>query len=51
MADANKCAHPACNCSVTKGGEFGKFCSAHCKEKKDQIVLRCDCQHPACRLA
>lgn len=50
MADANKCAHPACSCTVAKGGEFGKYCSEHCKEKKDQIELRCYCGHPACRL-
>jgi hypothetical protein len=51
MADANKCAHPSCNCAVTKGGEFGKYCSEHCKKMKDQIELRCDCRHPACRMA
>jgi hypothetical protein len=51
MADVNKCAHPACNCTVTKGGEFGKYCSEHCKKKADQIELRCDCRHPVCRAA
>ncbi len=51
MADATKCAHPACNCTVTKGGEFGKYCSEHCKKKADQIELRCDCRHPVCRAA
>jgi hypothetical protein len=51
MADANKCAHEACNCIVTKGGEFGKYCSEHCKEMKAQIELRCGCGHTACRQA
>jgi hypothetical protein len=49
MADTNKCAHPACNCIVTKGGEYGKYCSEHCKQKGQSTELRCDCQHPACR--
>jgi hypothetical protein len=49
MADTNKCAHPACNCTVTGGGPFGKYCSAHCKNAGQQTELRCGCQHPACR--
>ena len=49
MADIAKCAHPACNCMVTKGGDFGKYCSETCKEKGDQTELRCDCRHPGCR--
>jgi hypothetical protein len=36
---------------VPKGGEFGKYCSEHCKEKKGQIELRCDCRHIECRTA
>ena len=51
MADVDKCAHPGCNCMVTKGGEFGKYCSDHCKHMGDKIELRCDCPHPACRNA
>ena len=47
--DTNKCAHPACNCTVPKNGPFGKYCSEHCKEARDIIELRCDCKHPACR--
>ena len=50
MADA-KCAHPSCECTVPKGGEYGKYCSETCKEKKDQIELHCDCGHPQCRAA
>jgi hypothetical protein len=49
MADLNKCAHPSCNCMVGKGGEHGKYCSEHCKEKRQTTELRCDCQHQACR--
>ena len=47
--DTNKCAHPACNCQVPKGGQFGKYCSDHCKEAGDITELHCDCKHPACR--
>ena len=49
MTDASKCAHPACKCIVQKHGEYGKYCSEHCKEAADETVLRCECQHPACR--
>ena len=49
MADTNKCAHPVCECLVTHGGPHGKYCSDHCKQAKDKIELRCDCQHQACR--
>jgi len=51
MADMNKCAHPACACTVPKDGPHGKYCSEHCKEAGHQIELRCGCQHPACRAA
>ena len=47
--DTNKCAHPACNCTVPKNGPFGKYCSEHCKEARDIIELHCDCKHPGCR--
>ena len=46
--DTNKCAHPACNCTVPKNGQFGKYCSEHCKEARDRIELYCDCKHPGC---
>ena len=52
MPDAkaeSKCAHPSCKCAVPKGGEYGKFCSEHCKQKGQQIELRCYCQHAECR--
>jgi hypothetical protein len=49
MADTpQKCAHPACSCMVTKGGEWGKYCSEVCKEKGQQTELRCECRHPGC---
>ena len=50
MADAKKCAHPACECMVEKGGPYGKYCSEVCQKKGDTTELHCDCQHPACRL-
>jgi hypothetical protein len=49
MPDVKKCAHPQCRCSVAEGGQFGKFCSEHCKEAGDQTELMCDCKHPGCR--
>jgi hypothetical protein len=51
MADTNKCAHPGCSCTVSKGGEYGKYCSEHCKDMKDKVELRCDCPHVSCRAA
>jgi hypothetical protein len=46
-----KCAHPACLCMVDKDkkGEYGKYCSDHCRKAGDVIELRCGCQHPECR--
>jgi len=49
MAETAKCAHPACECLVEKGGPHGKYCSEHCKEKGQTTELRCECRHPACR--
>ncbi len=49
MAKTAKCAHPACECQVESGGRFGKYCSDHCRQAGEAIVLRCECQHPACR--
>jgi hypothetical protein len=49
MADTTKCAHPACECTVAKGGEWGKYCSETCKEKGDQTELHCECHHKGCR--
>ena len=44
-----KCAHPACKCVVpSEGGQYGKYCSEHCREAKDTAEIRCDCKHPAC---
>jgi hypothetical protein len=47
--ESAKCAHPACSCVVPKNGPYGKYCSEHCKEKRGQTELRCECQHAACR--
>jgi hypothetical protein len=49
MAEQTKCAHPACQCKVSKDGPFGKYCSESCKEKAEMNELTCQCQHPACR--
>ena len=43
-----KCAHPACQCMVDKKGEYGKYCSDHCKKAGDVTELRCGCRHPEC---
>ncbi len=44
-----KCAHPSCNCTVTKDGPHGKYCSEHCRAAADVAEVRCGCNHPACR--
>jgi hypothetical protein len=49
MAKAEKCAHPACECTVQPNGEFGKYCSDHCRQAGQRTELRCDCHHTACR--
>jgi len=49
MAGAAKCAHPACQCMVEPKGQYGKYCSDHCRQAGDKIELRCDCQHAPCR--
>jgi hypothetical protein len=51
MAGTAKCAHPSCECMVEPHGQFGKYCSEHCKQAGQKIELRCDCPHPACRHA
>ncbi len=49
MADTQKCAHPACQCTVRKDSPYGKYCSEYCEESGQHTELRCGCQHPACR--
>jgi hypothetical protein len=49
--DVEKCAHPACECRVAKGGKYGKYCSEHCKHAGQIAELRCYCQHDECRAA
>jgi hypothetical protein len=46
---ADKCAHPSCKCLVDKNGPFGKYCSAQCENKGEQLELVCDCGHPSCK--
>ncbi len=45
---AQKCAHPACNCNVEANGQYGKYCSEHCKEAGQITELRCGCRHAGC---
>ena len=49
MAEAKKCAHPSCECTVAPGGMYGKYCSDHCRQAGEAVELRCDCGHPPCR--
>ena len=49
MAEPKKCANAPCACMVESHGSFGKYCSEHCKQVGDRIVLRCDCVHDTCR--
>lgn len=46
---AAECAHAPCKCHVAKDGQYGRYCSEHCKQKGKQVELRCDCGHPECR--
>jgi hypothetical protein len=49
MAESTKCAHPACECVVSKGAPFGKYCSEYCREKSGMSELHCRCGHPECK--
>jgi hypothetical protein len=33
---------------VPEKGEFGKYCSEHCKDAKQITELRCGCHHAGC---
>lgn len=44
MADQKKCAHPGCDCVVTKG----KYCSQRCENLKGSLELTCGCGHAEC---
>jgi hypothetical protein len=43
-----KCAHPACNCTVQENSPYGKYCSEHCKDAGQITELRCGCRHAGC---
>lgn len=47
-----KCAHPACKCSVPEGA---KFCSEYCAQPISEAMAgtqaRCQCGHPECEKA
>ena len=48
MAKSEKCAHESCVCMVTDNGDFGAYCSAHCRDAKHLSELRCECGHAGC---
>jgi hypothetical protein len=48
MDKPQKCAHPSCVCLVKEDGEFGAYCSAHCRDAKELAELRCECGHAGC---
>ena len=48
MAKTEKCAHDICVCMVPEDGDFGKYCSDHCKDMSKISTLRCECGHEAC---
>jgi hypothetical protein len=45
MADAKKCANPACTCIPEKKE---KFCSAHCEALRGAVEVICKCGHHTC---
>jgi hypothetical protein len=49
MAKTKKCAHAVCTCQVPEDGEFGKYCSEHCRDMAEMAELRCECGHPECK--
>ncbi len=44
-----KCAHPACSCTVAPKGPFGKYCSDACQKAGGITELRCGCHHAECK--
>jgi hypothetical protein len=48
MDKQSKCAHQSCVCLVSENGEFGGYCSAHCRDAKNLSELRCECGHTGC---
>jgi hypothetical protein len=40
-----KCAHPICSCTVTKG----KYCSTQCEAMEKTPDIDCTCLHPDCK--
>jgi hypothetical protein len=46
MADAQKCKHALCSCTVAPGE---KFCSPVCEGASKRTNLSCDCPHQDCQ--
>ena len=44
MADAKKCAHQPCTCTVTDT----KYCSQACEDAAGTTSIACDCPHAHC---
>jgi hypothetical protein len=46
MADAQKCKHTLCTCTVAKGQ---KYCSPTCEGSAESSTISCDCPHTNCK--
>ena len=47
--NAQRCAHPACKCSVTEGRRFcSEYCEQHSGKEDAQSKVMCGCGHPEC---
>lgn len=47
-AEAKKCAHVPCLCTVQSGE---RYCGQVCKEAgSEEVEIACQCDHPACPL-
>ncbi len=44
-AIGQKCEHPICSCTVTKG----KYCSTECEAMEKTPDIDCLCEHPGCK--
>ena len=47
MADASKCAHPSCQCTVTKSGPYGSTVVSTAKQAGQQTELGADASIPS----
>jgi hypothetical protein len=47
MTEIKKCAHPACDCTVS---DKDKYCTQYCEDAGDEVEISCDCGHTGCSL-